>query len=182
MSATNNSANSARSIGTFTVLDIMLFVAACSISTVLIRLLRPPAATLWDYLSLTATYGPAGLSLFGPWAVRRQFLESSRDELWPGEWLWIALGGTWLAATPLALVMGGKGVEFVTQFLALVLLIPATVALIQSLSGPARKPWTHWTGIALSLLHALPALIQIGPVTWLAFDRIAGFIDIFRGP
>jgi hypothetical protein len=164
-----------RSIGTFTVLDVMLFVAACSVSILLIRVLRPPAATLTDYLALTAYCGPAGLSVFGPWAVRRQFVDSSREELWPGEWLWVALGGSWLAATPLAFVMGGAGVQLFTAFLAVLLVIPALVALLQSLAEPTRKPWTHWTGISLSLLHAAPVLLLTGPLIWKAIDQIVQY-------
>jgi hypothetical protein len=168
----STSLESERSQGTFTVLDIMLFVAASSMSIVLIRMLRPPSAMLQDYVELIAYCGPAGLSVFGPWAVRRQFLESNRDELWPGEWLWIVLGGSWLAATPLAFVMGGQGVEFFAIFLAVVLMIPAAIALLQSLGGSARRPWTHWAGIALCLLHAAPAFFQTGPVIWTLFDRV----------
>jgi hypothetical protein len=163
---------SVRPIGTFTVLDIMLFVAACSVSIVLMRMLRPPAATLQDYLYLAAYCGPAGISVFGPWAVRRQFLENLREELWPGEWLWIVLGASWLGATPLAFVLGGEGVEFFTAFLAGVLMIPALVALFQSITTPGRKPWTHWAGIVLSLLHAAPAIAKTGPIIWLSLDRI----------
>jgi hypothetical protein len=159
-------------MGTFTVLDIMLFVAACSVSVLLIRILRPPAATLGDYVQLTAYCGPAGLSVFGPWAVRRQFLESSREELWPGEWLWIILGGSWLGATPLAFAIGAKGIEFFSAFLAAFFMIPALVALLQSLTGSVRKPWTHWAGIFLSLLHAAPALLLAGPLIWKTIDHV----------
>lgn len=167
----------AHSHGTFTVLDIMLFVAACSVSIVLMRMLRPPGATLSDYLWLMSLCGPAGVSVFGPWAVRRQFVDSPREELWPGEWLWIVLGGSWLAATPLAFVMGGQGVEFFASFLAVVLMVPAIVALTQSLGSRTAKPWTHWAGIALSLLHAAPAIVMTGPVIWSSFDRIIAFFE-----
>lgn len=167
-----NAATSTRSLGTFTVLDIMLFVAACSVSILLIRLLRPPAPTWEDYLLLTAYCGPAGLSVFGPWAVRRQFVDSQREELYTGEWLWIALGGGWIAATPLMLAAGGKGVQFFTALVAVVVLVPGSIALIQSLPYALRRPWTHWAGIALCLLHAAPALVEIGPFLWEWFERI----------
>jgi hypothetical protein len=159
-------ATSSRSFGTFTVLDIMLFVAACSVSILLIRLLRPPAPTWEDYLLLTAYCGPAGLSVFGPWAVRRQFVDSQREELHTGEWLWIALGGGWIAAAPLMLAAGGKGVRFFTSLVAVFVLVPGAIALVQSLPYARRRPWTHWAGIALCLLHAAPALVEVGPFLW----------------
>ncbi len=169
MMSTSNT--TARTIGTFTVLDIMLFVAACSVSVLLIRLLRPPAPTWEDYLMLTGYCGPAGLSVFGPWAVRRQFVDSAREELHAGEWLWIALGAGWLAATPLMLAARGKGVEFFTVLLAVASIVPGFIALVQSLNDALRRPWTHWAGILLCLLHGAPALAEIGPTIWDWVDR-----------
>ena len=173
----SHATSSARSFGTFTVLDIMLFVAACSVSILLIRQLRPPAPTLGDYLLLTAYCGPAGLSVFGPWAVRRQFVDSQREELHTGEWLWIALGGGWISAAPLMLAAGGKGVKFFTALVAAAVIVPGSIALIQSLPHTLRRPWTHWTGIVLCLLHAAPAMVEIGPLLWIWFDGIYQFVS-----
>jgi len=163
---------SPRSVGTFTVLDIMLFVAASSVSILLIRVLRPPIPTLEDYLLLTAYCGPAGLSVFGPWAVRRQFVDSQREELDSGEWLWIVLGAGWMAATPMMLVAGGHGVKFFTGLVAVLAILPGIVALIQTIPTATRHPWTHWAGIFLCMLHAAPALVEVGPVLWDFFDRV----------
>jgi hypothetical protein len=166
----------ARSFGTFTVLDIMLFVAACSVSTLLIRKLLPAAPTLEDYLMLTAYCGPVGLSVFGPWAVRRQFVDSQREELHTGEWLWIALGGAWIAAAPLMLMAGGRGVKFFTGLVAVVAIVPGFIAFIQTLPYALRRPWTHWAGIALCLLHAAPALVEVGPFLWNWLDAVFQFV------
>jgi hypothetical protein len=174
----SKSASSA--FGVFTVLDMLLFVAASSVSILLIRLQRPQVPTLEDYLLLTATCGPAGLSLFGPWAVRRQFVDSDRDELQPGEWLWVALGGAWLAATPLMLAIGGRGVEFFTGLIAVVAFVPAVVAFVQSLPGVRRRPWTHWAGIVLALLHASPAAVLVAPAFWGFTDLVVnGFLNLY---
>ena len=159
------------SLGTFTVLDMLLFVCACSVSMVLIRLLRPPGATLSDYLLLTAYCGPAGVSVFGIWAVRRQFLESNREELFPGEWLWILMGGGWISATPMMLAAGGQGVRFYTGLMAVAVSVPGAVALVQSMVG-GRKPWTHWAGIALCLMHMTPALLGGVPALWMFVDQL----------
>ena len=167
-----NATTSTRSFGTFTVLDIMLFVAACSVSILLTTKLLPPAPTWEDYLLLTAYCGPAGLSVFGPWAVRRQFVDSQREELHTGEWLWIALGGGWIAAAPLVLAAGGQGVKFFSALVAVAVIVPGSIALIQSLPNALRRPWTHWAGIALCMLHAAPALVEAGPFLWNWFDRI----------
>ena len=168
----STSTASTRTFGTFTVLDIMLFVAACSVSTLLIRKLLPPAPTFNDYLMLTAYCGPVGLSVFGPWAVRRQFVDSQREELFTGEWLWIALGGGWIAAAPLLLAAGGRGVKFFTALVAVAVIVPSIIAFIQSLPFALRRPWTHWAGIALCLLHAAPALVEIGPLLWTWFEGV----------
>ena len=166
------SKSSPSSLGVFTVLDMLLFVAASSVSILLIRLQRPAVPTLEDYMWLTAYCGPAGLSVFGPWAVRRQFVDSEREELHTGEWLWIALGGAWIAATPLMLALGGVGVGYFTGLIAVVAFVPAIVAFVQSLPGARRRPWTHWAGIALALLHASPAAIKAAPAFWAIMDII----------
>jgi drug/metabolite transporter (DMT)-like permease len=161
-----------RSAGTFTVFDIMLFVAACSVSILLIRTLRSPGASLDEYLTLTAYCGPAGVGLFGPWAVRRQFVDRDRDELWPAEWLWLVMGSSWLAAIPIAMRGGRDGIQFVSHLFALMFLVPAVVAIVQSLSWRERRPWTHWIGILLCLLQSGPALAMVGPAIWHVLERI----------
>jgi len=167
-------------LGTFTVLDILLFVAASSVSALLIREQLPEVPTTEDYLILTSYCGPAGLSVFGPWAVRRQFMDNHREFLQPGEWLWIGLGGAWLAAAPLIAVLKGTGVNYFTSLIAAVAFVPAIVASIQSLPGASRRPWTHWAGIGLCLLHASPAFLGFAPQLWRFADRVInGFIAIW---
>lgn len=156
----NDRTPSVAPVGTFTVLDMMLFVAASALSLLLMRSLRPPEATWEDYLSLTAFCGPAGLSVFGPWAVRRQFTESEREELHPGEWLWVALGATWLAAAPLLGSTAGKGIMLFAGLLAVVAGITGLVTLILSLAGLRRRPWTHWAGVVVALLHAAVIFVR----------------------
>jgi hypothetical protein len=53
------------------------------------------------------------------------------------------------------------------------------VALLQCFSRPFHKPWTHWAGIVLCLLHAGPALAQVGPVFWRSLDSVCEFLGIF---
>jgi hypothetical protein len=164
----------------FTVFDMLLFVGACSVSILLIRLLRPADPSLEDYLYLSAYCGPAGISVFGPWAVRRQFLESGREQLFPGEWLWITLGGAWLAAAPMLVLVRGQGVEFFSGLVATITALPALVALLQSISSERGKPWTHWTGIVLCLTHATPSLKGVMPGIWSfleeAYQAVSDFL------
>jgi hypothetical protein len=159
-------------VGTYTVLDMLLFVAACSVSALMIRQLRPASPSIEDYLLLSCYCGPAGLSLFGPWAVRRQFLDSAREELEPGEVLWIALGGAWLAGAPLQIAAGRGSVAVFSGFVAVASFVPALVAYVQSLARPSRRPWTHWVGITLCFLHTAPAWLAIGPVLWDGFNAM----------
>ena len=145
--------------GTFTVLDLMLFIVASSVSMLLMRQLRPAVPTPGDYLALSAFCGPAGLAVFGPWAVRRQFVEGDREELDAGEWLWIALGGTWLAATPLLVATAGKGIVVFSGMLAVFAAVTGFISLLQSLSRLRRRAWTHWAGIVVCVLHGAPVLV-----------------------
>ena len=161
-----------RTFGTITVSDLMLLVAASSVSILLIRMLLPAVPTADDYLLLTAYCGPAGLAVFGPWAVRRQFVDSNREELEAGEWLWIALAGGWLAATPLIIVTRGNGVAFFSGMMAAVGALVGIIALIQSLANPRRRPWTHWAGILLCLMHSTPFLLGIGPFVWQLIEAL----------
>jgi hypothetical protein len=156
----NDRTPSVAPVGTFTVLDMMLFVAASALSLLLMRSLRPPAATWEDYLALAAFCSPAGLSVFGPWAVRRQFTEGEREELHPGEWLWVALGATWLAATPLMAATAGTGIMLFSGLLAVFAGITGLVTLILSLAGLRSRPWTHWAGIVVALLHLSPIFVR----------------------
>jgi hypothetical protein len=153
-------------IGTLTVSDLMLLVAASSVSILLIVKLLPAVPTTDDYLLLSAYCGPAGLAVFGPWAVRRQFVDSSREELEPGEWLWIALAGAWLAATPLILVTAGSGIAVFSALMMVLGAIVGLTALVQSFLQPRRRPWTHWAGILLCLLHAAPLFVGFTPLLW----------------
>lgn len=146
--------------GTFTVLDLMLLVAASTLSVLLMRFLLPTEATWEDYLALIFFCAPAGLAVLGPWVMRRQFAEGNRDELYAGEWLWIALAGVWVTSSPLILLaqVSEFSISVGIWTLAVGCAIAGPIALGQSITSPRRFPWTHWAGIVLCFLHAAPLL------------------------
>jgi hypothetical protein len=186
-------------LGAMTMLDMLALIAACAVSVFVIRAFAPPQLTAADVLLLATFCGPAGLAVFGPWVIRRQFLMGRRDSLAAGEFLWLVLAGGWVAFTP-ALVMWGHAVALQWEriktriapvpfapswadgayiapmtfgfLVALITSILGIITLVQSVPGRPMPgygdgrtdrglPWTHWAGIALTLVHAAPILLGL---------------------
>ena len=151
--------------GTFTVLDLMLLVAASTLSLLFMRALIPSEGGWAARVAVISFCSPAGVAVLGPWVVRRQFTERIRDELYVGEWLWLALAGGWGTVLPLSwLVTMPNLFMFVAGWIvAIGCAAVVAIALGQSIASRHRYPWTHWVGITLCLFETGPILVLLVP-------------------
>jgi hypothetical protein len=163
-------------------IDYLLVFLGLGISTALadmsgLRTLGPgttPAALLQVLLRALPTllFLPVGVALFWPIFYLTQWLRGRRQGLSAGEWL---LGLTWLAALALAAWCAGKGLGWLSGFLAeddfkkhvilgyiIFMISMGCLALLLWLLGLVtrwRQPWTHTLSLALMLWPAAPLLV-----------------------
>lgn len=140
------------SVGTITVLDLILLVAASSVSILLMKRLLPATPTLRDFLHAGSHGAPVGLALFGPWAVRRQFVDGTRDELQAGEWLWIGLGAIWITSLPILMFHKSEAIHFLADATGIVAGVLGVLGFVHSLIRFRGRSWTHWAGVLLCLI------------------------------